>query len=156
MKKNNPQGNVEKSVTYHTTILKTGKNTTGIPVPEEMIEKLDSGKRPRVRVTIRSYTYRSTVATMDGKFMISLSAKNRQAAGVQGGEAVDVTLALDLEPRTVEIPEDLKTALKDANVLDVFEKSAPSKKKEYVRQVVEAKKQETRERRIAKIVEMLK
>jgi hypothetical protein len=156
MKKTDPQENDNNSVTYQTTILQTGKNTTGIPVPEEIVEKLDSGKRPRVRVTINSYTYLSTVATMNGEFMISLSAKNREAAGVQGGEEVAITLVLDSEPRTVQVPEDLKTALINAKVLDSFEKSAPSKKKEYIRQVVEAKKQETRERRIAKIVEKLK
>jgi uncharacterized protein YdeI (YjbR/CyaY-like superfamily) len=75
---------------------------------------------------------------------------------VQGGDEADVTLELDLEPRTVEIPKDLKDALRKANALDVFEKSAPSMKKEYVRQVEEAKAQETRGRRITKIVEKLR
>lgn len=87
--------------------------------------------------------------------MIGLSAANRQAAGVQGGEEVDVTLELDLIPRTVEVPQDLKAALIDSGALEAFENSAPSMKKEYVRQVEEAKAQETRERRIAKIVEKL-
>ena len=73
------------SVTFHTTILKTGKNTAGIQVPETVIEELSGGKRPLVKVTINNYTYRSAVATMDGKFMISLSAQNREAAGVAGG-----------------------------------------------------------------------
>ena len=143
------------SVTFHTTILKTGKNTAGIQVPETVIEELGGGKRPLVKVTINNYTYRSAVATMDGKFMISLSAKNREAAGVAGGEEADVTVELDLEPRTVEIPEDLMAALNEANALATFENSAPSMRKEYVRQVVEAKAQETRERRIKKIVEKL-
>ena len=87
--------------------------------------------------------------------MISFSSEHRKAAGVQGGDDADITLELDIEPRTVELPQDLKTALLNASVLDSFEKSAPSMKKEYVRQVVEAKAQETRERRIAKIVEKL-
>ena len=120
-----------------------------------MIEKLGSNKRPLVRVTIMNYTYRSSVAVMGGKFMISLSAENRQAAGVQGGDELDVTIELDLEPRTVELPEDLKTALVTAGALEAFENAAPSMRKEYVRQVDEAKTQETRERRIAKIVEKL-
>ncbi len=142
-------------VRFHTTILKTGENTTGIEVPEEIIEKLDSGKRPLVRVTIKQYTYRGAVAVMDGKFMISLSAANRQAANVQGGEEVDISLELDLEPRTVEIPEDLKSVLIEAGALEAFEKSAPSMRKEYVRQVEEAKAKETRDRRINKIVDKL-
>lgn len=144
-----------KPITFHTTILQTGKNTAGIQVPEEIIEALGAGKQPLVRVTIDQYTYRSAVAVMGGKYMISLSAAHRKAAGVEGGEQKDITLALDLEPRTVEIPDDLKEALVNADALDAYEKSAPSMKKEYVRQVVEAKAQETRERRIAKIVEKL-
>ena len=87
--------------------------------------------------------------------MISFNPEHRKAAGVQGGEEANVTLELDLEPRTVEIPTDLKDALIKANALDAFEKSAPSMKKEYVRQVQEAKAQETRERRITKIAEKL-
>ena len=143
-------------IIFHTTILKTGKNTTGIAVPEEIIEKLGSSKRPLVRVTIKKYMYQSAVAVMGGKFMIALSADNRQAAGVQGGEEVEITIELDNEPRKVEIPKDLKSALIEADALKAFENSAPSMRKEYVRQVEEAKAQETRERRISKIVEKLK
>ena len=148
-------GKKARPITFHTKILQTGKNTTGIPVPEEVVEELGSGRQPLVRVTVGKYTYRSAVAVMGGKYMIAMSAANRQAAGVQGGEAADVTLELDLEPRTVEIPKDLKAALTKAGALEAFEKSAPSLRKEYVRQVEEARTQETRERRIAKIVEKL-
>lgn len=144
-----------KPVTFHTTILQTGMNTTGIQIPEEVLQQLGSGRRPLVRVTVNNYTYRSAVAVMGGNSMISLSEEKRRNAGVRGGEAVDVTLALDLEPRTVELPSDLKTALTQANALPAFEKFAPSMQKEYVRQVMEAKAQETRERRIKKIVEKL-
>ena len=131
-----------KPVTFHTTILQTGKNTAGIQVPEEVMEKLAAGKRPLVRVTIHQYTYRSAVAVMGGKYMIGFSSEHRKATGLQGGDETDVTLELDVEPRTVEIPEDLKDALSKANLLNAFEKTAPSMKKEYVRQVEEAKAQE--------------
>ena len=97
-----------KPITFHTTILQTGKNTAGIQIPEAIIEKLGSSKRPLVRVTIKKYTYRSAVAVMGGKFMVGVSSENRRAAGVQGGEETDVTIELDLEPRTYEIPKDLK------------------------------------------------
>ncbi len=157
MKKATSQVDARKSkpITFHTTILRTGKNTAGIQVPEAIVEKLGSSKRPLVRVTIKKYTYRSAVAVMGGKFMVGVSAENRQAAGVQGGEEVDITIELDLEPRTVEVPKDLKAALTEAGAVKAFEKSAPSMQKEYVRQVEEAKAQETRERRIAKIVKIL-
>jgi hypothetical protein len=142
-------------ITFHTTILQTGKNTAGIQIPEEIIEQLGAGKQPLVRVTINKYTYRSAVAVMNGKYMISFNPEHRKAASVKGGDEIDVTLELDLEPRTVEVPKDLKAALTKANVLSTFEKTAPSMQKEYVRQVDEAKAQETRERRINKIVEKL-
>ena len=87
--------------------------------------------------------------------MISLSAEHRAAAGVQGGDEVEVSVRLDLEPRTVPVPPDLRAALTEAGVLEAFEKSAPSRKKEAVRQVEEAKTPETRARRIAKVVEGL-
>lgn len=151
----NEEGKKSEAITFHTTILQTGKNTAGIQVPEEVIAKLGAGKRPLVRVTINHYTYRSAVAVMGGNYMISFNPEHRKASGVQGGDETEVTLELDLEPRTVEIPKDLEDALIHANALDAFEKSAPSMKKEYVRQVEEAKTQETRERRIAKIVEKL-
>jgi uncharacterized protein YdeI (YjbR/CyaY-like superfamily) len=93
---------------------------------------------------------------MAEKYMIIFNSEHRKAAGVQGGDEADITLELDLEPRTVEIPQDLKSALMNASALDAFENLAPSMKKEYVRQVAEAKAQETRERRIAKIVEKIK
>jgi antitoxin component of MazEF toxin-antitoxin module len=50
-------------VTFHTTILRGGKNTTGIEVPAEMVEALGSSRRPAVTVTVNGYSYRSTVAT---------------------------------------------------------------------------------------------
>ena len=141
-------------ITFHTAIKQMGNNT-GIEVPEAVVDQLGSGKRPLVKVTLRDYTYRGAVAVMGGKYMISLSKANREAAGVQGGDEMDVTVELDLEPRTVEVPADLKEALEGAGAMAAFEKSAPSMKKEYVRQVESAKAQATRERRIAKIVEKL-
>ena len=152
----NLPGGVKKptQITFHTTILQFGNNT-GIHVPDEVIEKLGGGKRPLVKVKVNDYSYRSAVATMDGNFMISFSSEHRNASGIQGGDEVEVRLALDLEPRTVEIPKDLEAALTEANALAAFNKSAPSMKKEYIRQVESAKTPETRERRIAKIVEKL-
>lgn len=145
-----------KPLTFQTTLLQTGKNITGIEVPEPVMDELGGGKRPLVKVKVNTYSYRSAVAVMDGKSMISMSAAHRETGGFHGGDPVTVTLELDTEPRTVEIPEDLKSALTAANTMAEFEKSAPSMKKEYVRWVEDAKTPETRERRIAKTVEKLK
>jgi len=87
--------------------------------------------------------------------MIGLSAENRQAAGLNGDEELEVGLDLDSEPRNTPPPNDLKAALVKARLLEAFEKAAPSRRKEFVRQVEDAKTLETRQRRIAKVVAAL-
>lgn len=145
------------STTFTTTVLKDKeKNATGLPVPAEAVAALGAGKKPRVKVTLNGYTYRTSVAVVGGFFMLSLSAENREAAGVKPGEAVEVTLELDSEPLIVTVPDDLAAALANApGARAAFEALAYSRRKEYVRQVESAKAQETRERRIAGIVAKL-
>ena len=87
--------------------------------------------------------------------MLPLSKEHRDAAGVKAGDEVEVMLELDTEPRTVEVPDDLAMALEEGGVTAVFDALAPSKRKEHVRQVTSAKAEETRQRRIAKIVTTL-
>ena len=130
-------------------------NATGLPVPAEAIATLDSGKRPKVKIRLNDYTYRSTVAAYGEVFMLPLSKEHRDAAGVKAGDELEVTLELDTEPRTVEVPDDLAKALEEGSVTAVFDALAPSKRKEHVRQVTSAKAEETRQRRIAKIVTTL-
>ncbi len=142
-------------VTY-TTIVKADGNNTGLEVPPEVIVQLGTSKKPAVVVTVAGYTYRNTVAVMGGVFMISLSKANREAAGVKAGDEVEVTLELDTEPRTVDVPDDLAEALAaKPGARAAFDGLAYSMRKEYVRQVESAKAQETRNRRIAGIVAKL-
>jgi Bacteriocin-protection, YdeI or OmpD-Associated/Domain of unknown function (DUF1905) len=147
--------NSSMKTTFETTVKAIGNNT-GIEVPEQNITELGTSKKPAVLVDLSGYRYQSTVAVMGGKFMIPLSAAHRMAANLKGGDAITVTLELDLMPRSVELPEDLAAALEKSGVMAVFEKSAPSKRKEFVRQVLEAKSEETRARRIEKVVTQLK
>ena len=88
--------------------------------------------------------------------MIGLSAENRKAAGLKGDERLEVKLELDTEPRTTEIPAPMKAALIKRKLLATSEDAAPSGRKEFVRQVEEAKAAETRERRIETIVAFLR
>ena len=141
---------------FQTIIQLNGKTATGIPVPAEVVASFGSGKRPPVRVTIGDYTYRSTVAAYGDVFMLPLSAEHREAAGVKAGDQVEVTLELDLEPRTVDIPDDLAAALSEKpGAMAAFEALSYTLRKEHVRQVESAKAQETRQRRIASIVTKL-
>jgi hypothetical protein len=140
---------------FRATVILGGKTATGIQVPDEVVEKLGSGKRPPVVVTIGDYTYRTTVAPMGGGFWIPLAAEHREAAGVAAGQEVDVGLDLDTAPRDVAPPDDLSAAMDDA-ARAAFDGLAPSHKKEWVRWVEEAKKPETRTARIEKTVAGLK
>ena len=139
--------------TFRTTIQQGDKTATGIEVPPEIIESLGAGKKPPVKITMNGKTYRSTIAVMGGTYMVGVSAENRELTGVKGGDNVEVGIELDTEPRVYELPEELARALAaKPGATEAFHASAPSKRKDFVRQVTEAKTQETRERRIAKIV----
>jgi hypothetical protein len=142
------------SISFRTTILKDkDKNATGIQVPAKVITALGSGKKPKVKMTLKGYTYRTTIAVMSDTFMLPLSTENRQAVGVKGGDTLDVALELDTEPRTIEVPDDLSAALsRISGARPKFDALSYSVRKEFVRQVESAKARETRVRRIAGIV----
>jgi len=144
-------------MTYTTTILKDDEmNATGIPVPAEVVAALGRGKRPPVMVTIGGHTYRSTVAAYGDVFMLPLSQERRVAAGVEAGQTVAVTLELDTQPRTVDVPDDLAAALAEQpGRRAAFDALSYTARKEHVRQVTTAKAAETRQRRIARIVAAL-
>ena len=97
-----------------------GKTATGLQIPDDIVAALDSGKRPSVRITIRGHVYRTTVASMRGRFMVPLSAERRAAAGVAAGEQVDVDLELDTAPREVAVPADLDNALNQDSAVRAF------------------------------------
>lgn len=142
--------------TFTTTIhQEEGRPVTGVQVPEEIIIGFGKGKKPPVKVTLNGYTYRSTVAVMGGAYMISLSTENRTAAGVKGGDTLEVTLELDEEPRIVEVPADLAKALESAGLTEKFNFLAFSHRKEHVRSVMDAVAPETRARRIEAVLKKL-
>lgn len=142
---------------FRTSLLASGKNTTGIEVPPEVIERLGAGRRPAVVVTIGSYTYRSTVGVMGGRSLIPVSADHRRQAGIAAGDDIDVALELDTAPRPVELPADLAEVLsKDDAARRFFDGLSASQKKWHVQSVESAKTPETRQRRIAKSVELLR
>jgi hypothetical protein len=134
-----------------------GKTATGIEVPAAVVAKMGSSRKPAVRVTINGYTYRSTVATMGGRFMVGISAQVREAAGVAAGQNVDVGIELDTAPREVTVPADFARALsRDAAAKRFFEGLSFSNKQRIVISIEAAKAPETRERRLAKAVSSLR
>ncbi len=128
---------------------------TGVPVPASALAQLGGGKKPAVTVTIGAYRYRTTIATMDGESIFPLSSEHRAASGLSAGDAVEVTLELDLAPRTVEVPDDLAAALDAAGVRAAFDALSPSRQKAHVTNVEGTRNPETRARRVATAVEQL-
>lgn len=143
-------------MTITTTLTASQGNATGIKIPEAHVEKLNSGRKPKVKATINGYTYRTSIAFMGGEYWIPVAKAIRDAAGISAGEAITLHLELDTEPRTVEIPEALAKAFaKNKPAKAAFDKLAPSHQKEHVRAINEAKKEETLKKRVEKTIEML-
>ena len=142
---------------FRATIELAGKTATGIEVPAAVVTKLGSSKKPAVRVTIKGYTYRSTIATMGGRFMLPISAQVREAAGVAARDKVDVDVDLDTAPRVVTVPPDFSRALtREPAAKRFFEGLSFSNKQRIVIAIEAAKAPETRQRRIAKSVSALR
>ena len=134
-----------------------GKTATGIAIPAEVVEALGAGKKPPVRVTISGHTYRSTVASRGKRYLVPLSAENRERAGVAAGDQEDVDLELDTEPRTVSVPPDLADALASApEARQFFDDLSFSQQQWYVIPIEQAKTPETRARRVTKAIDMLR
>ena len=143
------------SKTFRATIVRDG-SMCFIPLtfdPKEVFGKV----RAPVKVTLNGYTYRSTIAAMGGPPCVPLRKSNREAAGLEGGETIDVRLDLDTEKREITAPADLRRALKATRgATERWNKLSYSHQREYVEAIEEARKPETRARRIAGAVRMLK
>ncbi|MEO8639776.1 MAG: YdeI/OmpD-associated family protein [Chloroflexota bacterium] len=134
-----------------------GKTAAGIEVPAEVVTALGQTKRPPVRVTINGYTYRSTVATVGGRFMVGVSNEVRANAGVAAGDKVDVEMELDTAPREVAVPPELaKELAADPVARRAFEGLSYSKQRLLVDPVANAKTAETRDRNIVKALSFLR
>jgi len=142
---------------FTATIEQSGKTATGIPVPEDVVRGLGRGKRVPVVVTIGGHSYRSTIAAYNGTYMLPLAAEHREAAGVAGGQVVEVEVEVDDAPREVEVPEDLATALAAEDAARAaFDRLSYSNKRRIVLSVEGAKAAETRARRIERALDELR
>ena len=134
----------------------TGGNTAGFVVPDEVLAALDGGRRPKVTVILGAHTWRSSIASMGGRFMLGVSLANREAAGATAGRTYDVEVVLDTAPREVAVPADLAAALAaDPPARAAWEALSFSHQRRHAEAVLAAKAPETRARRVAKTVEAL-
>ncbi len=129
----------------------------GVEFPYDVENEFGTKGHVKVKVQFDGENYRGSLAPMGGGVhYIGVTKAIRNAIGKTVGETVEVVLAIDTEPRTVEIPSDFLMELKKIPGADkIFENFVFTHKKEYVRWIEEAKKEETRKRRINKAVEMI-
>jgi hypothetical protein len=141
---------------FRTSVRLEGKTATMFEVPLD-IRALYGRARPPVRVTINGHTYRSTIAVYGERNYLPLNRHNRAAAGVEAGDEIEVSLELDDEPREVDLPRDLAEALQDdPEAQRAFTGMSYSHQREYVDHIAEAKRSETRARRIQRSMKKLR
>ena len=125
-------------------------------LPFDPKEELGRARAP-VLVTIGGFTFRTTIAIYGGRALIGVNKANREAAGVDAGDRVEVELELDTEPREVDVPPELAEALgAEPELRAFFDGLSFTHRREYAGWITEAKREETRRRRVAKAVELLR
>jgi len=142
---------------FTASIKNAGGGGAYVEVPFD-VEKEFGSKRPKIRATIEGKPYRGTLVRMGTECHLLIILKSiREKIGKTFGEKIKIAVELDLEPRTVEIPPGLMKELKkNKGAKNFFEKLSYTHQKEYVRFITDAKREETRARRISQAIRMLK
>lgn len=145
------------ALAFTTTLQKRGPAAAVVLDDDQVATVGEGAKRFPVLATVNGYTWRTSVARMGGEFLVGLNREVRQAAAAEAGDTVQVRLELDTAPREVEVPEALASALAaDADALAAFDRLAYTHRKEFARWVAEAKREETRGRRVDETIRMLR
>ena len=143
-------------IRFRTTLQRRGPAAAVVLDPEQAARVGEGAAAFPVVATINGHTWRGRIARMGGESLLGLSREVREAAGIEAGDTVAVVLALDSAPREVDVPPALAAALaEDADAREKFEALAYTHRKEFARWVAEAKKADTRARRVAQTIEML-
>jgi hypothetical protein len=141
---------------FRAELQRSGRTATGFQVPDEVVVSLGGGGRPKVVATVNGYRFRSSIAKMGDSYWLGVSAERRAAAGVEGGEVLDVDVELDVAPREIQVPDDLRAALDATPAAKAFwETLSFSNQRFHVDQLTAAKTEETRARRLAKSLSLL-
>lgn len=128
-----------------------------IVLSDAQVAELGSTKTPAVRFTINGQTIAGRVGRMGGENLVGLNKAVRAQLGVEAGDTVDVLIEPDAAPREVALPDDLAAALDaEPGLRAAFDALAPSRRKEHARTVADAKKAETRQRRIAAVLDAVR
>jgi hypothetical protein len=140
------------------TVLQARGPAAAVVLTDDQVEAIGEGpKRFPVVATVNGHTWRTSVARMGGEFLVGLNKQVRSAARAEAGDEVDVVIELDAAPREVEVPPALADALAgDPTAKATYDGLAFTHRKEFARWVDEAKKDDTRQRRVEQTLEMLR
>ncbi len=146
-----------KKNTFTATIQNAGGGGAFVEIPFD-VEKAFGSKKPKVKAMIEGVPYRGVLVRMGTEHHILIILKAiREQIGKTFGDKINITVEADSEPRLVEVPAELKQAFKaEKEAKSFFEKLAYTHQREYVTWINEAKRDETRQARILKTIEMLK
>jgi bacteriocin resistance YdeI/OmpD-like protein/uncharacterized protein DUF1905 len=113
--------------------------------------------RPKVKVTVKGVALRTTVSVYGGHSYVGFRKEIQDQAGIRIGDRIRVRIEPDEEPREVDVPEDLAAAFdQDRDAKQAFDALSFTHRKEYAAWVAEARKPETRQRRVEKAITMLR
>ena len=145
------------SARFTATLVPRGPAAAIVLDDEQMAAVGEGARRFPVVARVNDHTWRTTVARMRGEFLVGLNRAVRLEAGVEAGDTVAVELELDTAPREVEVPEALAKALaEDSEARAAYDRLAYTHRKEFARWVDEAKREETRRRRVTQALELLR
>jgi Bacteriocin-protection, YdeI or OmpD-Associated/Domain of unknown function (DUF1905) len=138
-------------------VLEARGPTAALVLSDEQVGVLGGERRtPPVRVTVNGHTFRGRIGRRGSEALVGFNKEQRAACRVEPGDTIDVELALDDEPRAVELPEALAAALADDTTAKLaFDALSYTRRKELARGIAEAKRPETRERRLADLLARL-
>lgn len=124
---------------------------------DAQLEAIGGGRKTAaVRVTVNGHTFNGRIGRMGGETLLGFNRAVRQACGVTAGDEIEALVVLDDAPPQIDVPPPLAAALDaDPAARAAFDTLAPSHRKEFARWVAEAKRDETRERRIGETLRML-
>ncbi len=142
------------AVSYKTEVIGDG-NHASLLIPDWVLEELNTNKRAPLKVTINGHTYKSTAVGVAGQCRVVFPSAERIAAKAKAGDIVEIVLELDSGVREVVVPIELQSALAAQGLAESFASLSYSKRKEFARQVSEAKAEDTKLRRVEKVIASL-
>ncbi|WP_084128972.1 YdeI/OmpD-associated family protein [Demequina sp. NBRC 110055] len=139
-----------------TAVVEPHEKMRGLEVPDAVVASLGGGARARVLVTVGGHTWSTALARMQGRSLIGVAKAHREAAGLVVGESVTVSVELDPDADTVQVPADVGGALASAGLRHTFDARTVSQRRHLLRVIDQAKQAPTRARRIEALVNELR